>query len=223
MTTHDDLLEKLATGELSPSEEPALSLLAESESLRARWSALEKLQSALGATASEQRTLIERDSAPTDAAFEEAVLARARAVFRTGSTPVPAIRPVPALRIAVAAALLLGFGLWLSSLPARLPSAELSRPFTLGAPLVLISPVGAVERYDEFRWQYTLKPGLHFEVSIWDEETGRELWTSPRLHTPNFSPPSELELPARLRWEVWVLDDQGGHVAMGASEAFLSR
>ena len=226
MTSQDDLLQdnllqKLATGELSPGDEPALSLLDTSEEFRQRWTALQKLQTALGGAATERRAHLDEVSTPTDAAFEEAALARAREVFGTGAAP--ALRRVPALRIALAASLLFGFGLWLSSLPARLPRAELTPPPTLGQALVLIAPVGAVERYDEFQWEYALKPGLHFEVSLWDEQSGQELWTSPRLHTPRFSPPSGLELPARLRWEVWVLDDQGGHVAMGASEAFLSR
>jgi len=227
MNSHDELLQRLATGELSPADEPAAAELANSTELRERWVALQKLQAALGVAGSERREILEEPSGTDEAELEQAIMDRAQSIFVPSVLPTVApaqpTRPVRVFPIAIAAALMLGFGLWLSSQSGPATQRDPIVPSVLGESLELLRPVGAVTRYDEFRWHHELEPGYHFELILWDEETGEELWSSPRTQSTSFTPPPELNLPDRLRWQVWILDAQGNPVTSGASEAFLAR
>ena len=224
MNTHEEILEALATGKLLESAEPALTELAESAELRERWQALKKVQSALGVMANERREVLMAARTTSRSLEEDQTLGAARAIFKgeeTHRADRQPTRPLSIIPISIAAALLLGVGLWLIHLKADIHFVAGELPKILGSELELQSPVGEVLQYDEFRWNYKLTDGLKFEVTLWNEATGKELWTSPPLKVSRLSPPPGLKLPAHLRWEVWVLDAGGNSVATGAAEAFL--
>ena len=223
MNSHDELLQRLATGELSPNEEPAASELNNSAELRERWAALQKLQAALGVAGNERRETLDKPSGTDAVELEQAIMERARSIFVPNAAPSEPTQPIKLFPIGIAAALMLGFGLWLSSQSGPITQPDPIIPSVLGESLELLSPVGAVKRYDEFRWHYELEPGFNFELILWDEATGEELWTSPRTQATSITPPPDLTLPARLRWQVWILDPQGNTITSGASEAFLAR
>ncbi len=223
MSERDDVLARLLSGELSAEEEPARSMLERSRELRSELASLRAAIDRVDAAAREEHEILEEisDLAPTPE--EDRVMERARATFVTPRTARP-IGSISLLPIGMAAAVLLAIGLWLGGIesPAA-PEAPERAPRVLGSTIVLLAPLGPVADYDEFRWEFTLRRGQAFEVTLWDDETGQEITTSPRVFEPRWSPPVVFELPQRLRWEVHVLDSWGNPVSSGVGEASRAR
>lgn len=216
-TEDEDLLRRLALGEVD-GDDPTLRSRAEaSPALAAAIDELQLVGEHLAATAEADRELVR---ASVDSATEEdrdlvlAALEEAR-----GASGASESRPPPWGRWAlVAAALVAALFIW-RGVPdgGRLTGL-------LGSELC-VSPKGAVEAFAPFVVDYDLEPWWTVEIVV-TSDSGEELLRSPRLDQPRWDPDSDqlgrLEDVDEIRWSFVVLDAGQESVASGGCRAWRS-
>lgn len=129
-------------------------------------------------------------------------------------------RPARAASLACAVTLVLGLAAC-GDEPAGSGPAE-----TASEGLVLHAPLGAVEAFDVFVWDFGLPSGGHFEVAVYDFTSGEPLGPLRRsgsLELPQWTPrPGVAERwPAQILWRAFAYDREGALLA--SAEASASR
>lgn len=137
--------------------------------------------------------------------------------FSVSPTSSLAMRTAALLCLALLALLLSGCGE---------PAAPPMTPPGGGGELVLQAPLGAVERYDVFFWDYALPSGGHFEVAVYDFSSGEALGPLRRsgsLDLPQWTPREGVvqRWPVEILWRAFAYDREGALLA--SAEASASR
>lgn len=232
MSAHGDLLQRLLVGELDPDSDEAREFFMRNPEERARFEALRDVERRIGQAAADRASDVEAALEERAAPGEELVAhlverhfaeraERAEGVGRGESTDRPSAGPrarwwLPL--VALAASVLLLWRPWTGSTPGPVPDPG---PL-LGGELRLLQPVGAVDEFDEFRWEYDLEGTQYFRVEVIDpEDPFGEPLASEEPTEPLWRPDAdEIERwPDALEWRVDVMET-GAAVDSAFAEAW---
>ncbi len=89
---------------------------------------------------------------------------------------------------------------------------------------MLQAPLGDVEGFDVFVWDYGLPSGGHFEVAVYDHTSGQALGPlrrSGRLELPQWTPRAGVaeRWPAVILWRAFAYDREGALLASSEASA----
>lgn len=222
MSVHEDdeLLARLASGEVTEQEEPARSALVRDPALRARWEGLRALDQRMEELRRERRRVIDRAdrmaAAPGDARIRERLLQEVGVARR------PRPRWWMSIGLAAAAAVLVGFFVVRALVG---PEEVRHQDMLLGGEIELVAPVGPLARGEAIAWRADLPAGGRFELLI----EGRGLDNTPfeekmSTYTNTWTPTDEIfeRSTGPIQVTVSVLD-VGGLVSSRRFEVSLSR
>lgn len=225
-TPRDDaeLLERLVTGELAEDSAEARDAFAQRPALRERLAALRAVAATLDAAAADERATLDEAQHIERAPGHDRVEAALRAARAGESGPGAARRPnsrrglLLALgSLAAAALVVVGRGLFSAD--------EAAPPVHLGGSGVeLLTPLGEVAQYGTFRWRSDFPADTTYHLELRDATEGGDAdWkhTTRAMSTTEWTPPDDLELPAKVRWEVEARDSVGGYRGHATGSAEL--
>ena len=222
------LLERLLAGDVSESDADVKASLSSDADLEREWSEMRAIQRELEAGATEREVLAEIEGAE----WAEGERVAAEVVERWRK---PADAPARRWPLALAAAVLIGLGIWLA-VPnepeshlrhALLPDVPIggepsdtdantdAEPRLLGPELGGVHPEGDVERYSPFTWDQELESSSwSFELIVYDAREGAGLArvAGPiRLTEATWrpDPQDELEWPNEILWTIGLVAADG--------------
>lgn len=217
---HDELLIAVLSGEHDPATEEFRRLLATCPTCRERWERVRATAARVSQVGQEERRALEQALDGPPAPGEEriqSVLTHLARAERHASPRAP--RWIPWL---AAAGLLAALGAWWYASPGR-GGDEQEPDIPLGdvtEGLRLVGPVGKVDAFDLFRWAYDGADATFLLTIFAESEAGER---GPRLHEIPCGGDTEwkpdIELPARIQWEVVLLDGFGVPIPGSPSSA----
>jgi hypothetical protein len=198
----DQVVQRFVTGEPLSREERAA--LENSPAHWARAQEMRSLQGTLDQASERERAALFREAAALDswpgrAAFH----GRLRELMQ--ATPArPRRRRILQVLALVAAAVLLFVLSWVRGPTRPAEPREPNDVFVGGDAVHRLFPVGEVERFERFRWEYELTPGGRFELRIWDAAAPADAEALVRLELqePGWTPGADVSLPEAIRWQV---------------------
>ena len=213
MSAHDDLLQRLLIGALDPDSDEAREFFMENPEERARFEAMQDVERRIGAAAadraSEVQAALEEGAAPGEdlvAGLVERHFAERVEPAEREAAGAPRSRArwwLPVL--AVAASVLLLWRPWTGTTPEPAPDPGPA----LGGELRLLQPVGTVDDFDEFRWEYDLEGAQYFRIEVFDAddpygESLDEAEPTEPLWRPD--PDQAASWPDAIEWKVSVME-----------------
>ncbi|MDP6368306.1 MAG: hypothetical protein QF724_11210 [Planctomycetota bacterium] len=223
---HEDILEAILVGDLSPTAPRAKTLLDSCELCRRQLAELQALESLLQQAGAEERATLAEAAECKNAPGLDSVESVLHSMAGQ-PTAIPQLVPAPEqgarrpspwrllVGLAAAAALVLMLNTLLGPGPEEPPLWLGSGNLELIAPL---GPQASSQAIEAFAWNGPLPPGGWFEIRVLNGETvvlERRLSTSPWTLTPN----EQQELPASFTWEVRTLDASGSPSASATGRA----
>jgi hypothetical protein len=222
---HGELLIAVLSGERAPEAPEFRRLLAACPECRARWERMHATAARLREAGAKERRELAAALADEAAPGEERIASTLSGLVRAE----PWTKPRPPRRwlwLAVAAGLVLAGGLAWRSLRKESTQPPVEDVPLGGSELRLIEPVGEVDAFGPFRWEYDGRADARFDLFLYAEaESGeRELLLEiPRRKETQWTldPAQRALLPRRIRWEVNAVDEAGEVVGSDAQSAWL--
>ena len=205
---HEELLSAVLAGELAHESPDFQRRIAECPECRARWERVRPIAARLAEAGAEERRALSSALAGGAAPGEDGIDATVARLVR--SEPWRSARPRRWTWLA-AAALLMVLGTWWyeSTDSERAPPGADVPLGDRDEHLRLIAPVGKVATFERFLWQYDGRDAAFLLILHEESETGerRKLREISCGGDTEWKP--DFELPARIFWEVVVLDEFG--------------
>jgi hypothetical protein len=217
---HDEeILRALLCGDATPDQPDMRDALARSPELKAEWEALRETQKCLAFEDREREHVLQEIEHMSATPEEDAALARLRSIMQVQAT-VERPRRRRSLALVLAAAAVILIAIWVPW--DRLLDRGRPPGTVLGTPgkIELLTPVGRVSRYGEFRWQPPSEPVASYRLLLLEKgPDGRleEIKLVSSLSSPAYEP--DIALPPRIVWRVMAFDRFDRLIAKGEAEA----
>ena len=206
---HEEILSAILAGDLNPDDERARALTEKCATCRESLEEMRGVAERLDAGRTIREDVLAEANAIKDAPgladVERVLLAQSRGSRRLS----------PGITIGIAAAALLVVALWLGRSYLFDGGGE---PPHRGEILIgdheitAVAPLGTVDDFDEFRWEFELPPNGVFEVIVYDATSGQkgeEIGRSGELDEPFWRPPvgESSGWKNAILWEVQAFDN----------------
>jgi len=218
---HEELLRRLALGEIAESGPEAAPVVARCAVCRDRLESHRSVEAALRRAAAVEAAVLEEAEALSGAPGSDRV-EPTRAAAAPTSPPARGRSGTRRVALALAAAVVVAAALWAIT---RLdPDAQPDEPLGSRRAIRSLSPDGGVRDFSTFAWSFDLPGAAWFEITIRAEGGATPLIVSPRLRETAWTPPAEAlrALPDRIEWEVVARDRPESALARGSARAWRS-